>query len=59
MNVGAQSSGLEQLRYMQLKERTLGILNRLNNRGSTKFSDVETAAVQKRKADLEKLTRAL
>jgi hypothetical protein len=59
VNVGAQASGLEQIRYLQLKERALSILNKVNNRGSGKFGDEETAAVQKRKPELEKLIRAL
>ena len=60
MNVGAQASGLEQIRYMQLKERTLSILDKVNGKtNSARFADDEMAAVQKHKADLEKLRRAL
>ena len=60
MNAGTQASGLEQLRYMQLKERTLSILSKISGKGgSAKFADEETAAVQKRRADLEKIQRAL
>jgi hypothetical protein len=60
MNVGAQASGLEQLRYLQLKERALSIYNRLNNKGAqVKYGDEEMAAVKKRQADLEKVLRAL
>lgn len=60
MNAGAQASGLEQLRYLQLKERAVSILNRMNGQGaSVKYGDEEMAAVKKRQADLEKLRRAL
>jgi small-conductance mechanosensitive channel len=60
VNVGAQASGLEQIRYVQLKERALSIVNRLNNKGAAvKYGDDEMAAVRKRQADLEKLLRAL
>jgi hypothetical protein len=60
VNVGAKASGLEQIRYVQLKERALSIVNRLNNKGAAvKYGDEEMAAVRKRQADLEKLLRAL
>lgn len=59
VNEGAQASGLEQLRYLQLKERALSIFNKISNKGSGKYGDDETAAITKRKAELEKLLRAL
>jgi hypothetical protein len=60
VNVGAQASGLEQLRYLQLKERAASILGRLSGKGAAvKYGDEEMAAVKKRQADLEKLIRAL
>jgi hypothetical protein len=60
MNVGAKASGLEQLRYLQLKERAASIVGRLNNKGAAvKYGDEEMAAVRKRQAELEKLARAL
>lgn len=60
VNEGAQASGLEQLRYLQLKERAQTIMRRTAGQGPTvKFGDDETAAVKKRQGDLEKLKRAL
>jgi hypothetical protein len=59
VNVGAQASGLEQVRYLQLKERTLSIMNRIAGQGAAKFGDEETDAVKKRLSDLEKVKRAL
>lgn len=59
VNAGAQASGLEQIRYLQLKERALSILNRLNGQGSVKFGDEEMEAIKKRQSDLEKVKRAL
>jgi hypothetical protein len=59
VNVGAQASGLEQVRYLQLKERTLAILNKLAGQGSAKFADEELEAVKSRQAELEKVKRAL
>ena len=60
ITVGAQASGIEQIRYLQLKERTLSIVNRINNKGAAvKYGDEEMAAVRKRQAELEKLLRAL
>ncbi len=58
VNVGAQASGLEQVRYLQLKERALSIMNRLAGQGA-KFGDEEMEAVKKRLPDLEKVKRAL
>ena len=59
VNAGAQASGLEQIRYLQLKERALAILNRVNGQGGAKYGDEELAAIRKRQADLEKVKRAL
>ncbi len=59
VTLGAQASGLEQVRYLQLKERTLAILNKLAGQGSAKFGDEELAAVKSRQPDLEKVKRAL
>ena len=60
VNVGAQASGLEQVRYLQLKERTLSIMNRVAGQGAkAKFGDEETEAVKKRLSDLERVKRAL
>ena len=59
VNQGAQASGMEQVRYLQLKERTLSILKRVSGEGGAKYGDEELAAVKKRQADLEKLKRAL
>ena len=59
VNQGAQASGMEQVRYLQLKERTLSILKRVSGENGAKYGDEELAAVKKRQADLEKLKRAL
>jgi hypothetical protein len=61
VNVGAQASGLEQVRYLQLKERTLGILKKLTGEAGqmAKFGDEEMDVVKKRQGDLEKVKRAL
>jgi hypothetical protein len=60
VNAGAQASGLEQVRYLQLKERALSIMNRIAGQGAkAKFGDEETEAVKKRLSDLEKVKRAL
>ena len=60
VNQGAQASGLEQVRYLQLKERALSIMNRLDGKGAAaRYGDDEMAAVKKRMADLEKVKRAL
>ncbi|CAN5425519.1 hypothetical protein BH09GEM1_BH09GEM1_40430 [soil metagenome] len=57
---GAQASGLEQVRYLQLKERALSIMNRMAGQGATvKFGDDEMNAVKRRQGDLEKVKRAL
>ena len=60
VNAGAQASGLEQIRYLQLKERALSIMNRVAGQGAqVKFGDEEIEAVKKRLSDLEKVKRAL
>jgi hypothetical protein len=60
VNAGAQASGLEQVRYLQLKERALSIMNRVAGQGAkAKFGDEETEAVKKRLSDLERVKRAL
>jgi hypothetical protein len=60
VNVGAQASGLEQVRYLQLKERALSIMNRVAGQGAqAKYGDEEMEAVKKRLPDLEKVKRAL
>ncbi|MEO7457730.1 MAG: hypothetical protein ABIY52_15820 [Gemmatimonadaceae bacterium] len=59
VNVGAQSSGLEQVRYLALKERALGILNKVSSGNGAKFGEAEVEAVKKRKDDLDKVKRAL
>lgn len=60
VNQGAQASGLEQVRYLQLKERALSIMNRMNGQGAVvRYGDDETAAVKRRMGDLEKVKRAL
>lgn len=59
VNAGAAASGLEQIRYLALKERTLGMLNKLAGNGTAKFGDEEMAAIRKRQPELEKLRRAL
>ena len=59
VNTGAQASGLEQIRYLQLKERALSILNRVNGQSGAKYGDEELAAIKKRQSDLEKVKRAL
>jgi len=57
---GAQASGLEQVRYLQAKERALSIMNRMAGEGAAvKYGDDEMAAVKKRQGDLEKVKRAL
>ena len=60
VNQGAQASGLEQVRYLQLKERALSIMNRMSGQGAAvRYSDEEMAAVKLRLGDLEKVKRAL
>ena len=60
VNQGAQASGLEQVRYLQLKERALSIMKRMNGEGGgARYGDEEMAAVKKRMDDLEKVKRAL
>ena len=59
VNIGASASGLEQVRYLMLKERTLAILNKLTGQTSAKFGEAEMEAVKSRQADLEKVKRAL
>jgi hypothetical protein len=60
VNQGAQASGLEQVRYLQLKERALSIMNRVEGKGAgVRYGDEEVAAVKKRQGDLEKVKRAL
>ncbi len=59
VNVGASASGLEQVRYLQLKERALAILTKVSTGNGAKFADAEMEAVKKRQADLEKVKRAL
>ena len=60
VNTGAQASGLEQVRYLQLKERALSIMNRLDGKGAAvRYGDEEIAAVKKRTSDLERVKRAL
>ena len=60
VNQGAQASGLEQVRYLQLKERALSIMNRMKGEGAgVRYSDEEMAAVKLRLDDLEKVKRAL
>lgn len=60
VNQGAQASGLEQVRYLQLKERALSIMNRMSGQGAgVRYSDEEMAAVKLRLGDLEKVKRAL
>ena len=60
VNQGAQASGLEQVRYLQLKERALSIMYRMNGQGAgVRYGDDEMAAVKKRLGDLEKVKRAL
>lgn len=56
-NQGAQSSSLGLVRYAQLKERIVAIMQKSGS--SPHYADSEIAAVKKRKADLEKLQRAL
>ncbi len=57
---GAQASGLEQTRYLQLKERALSIMNRMEGKGAAvRYGDEEVAAVKKRQGDLERVKRAL
>jgi hypothetical protein len=60
VNQGAQASGLEQVRYLELKERALSIMKRMNGEGAgVRYGDDEMAAVKKRMSDLEKVKRAL
>ena len=60
VNQGAQASGLEQVRYLQLKERALSIMRRMEGQGAgVRYGDDEMAAVKKRSGDLEKVKRAL
>jgi len=57
---GASASGLEQVRYLELKERALSIMKRMNGGGGgVRYGDDEMAAVKKRMDDLEKVKRAL
>ncbi len=57
---GAQASGLEQVRYLQAKERALSIMNRMAGQGAAvRYGDEEMDAVKKRQGDLEKVKRAL
>ena len=57
---GAQASGLEQVRYLQAKERALSIMNRMAGQGAgVRYGDEEMDAVKKRQGDLEKVKRAL
>lgn len=57
---GAQASGLEQVRYLELKERALSIMKRMAGEGGgVRYGDDEMAAVKKRMADLERVKRAL
>jgi len=59
VNAGAAASGLEQVRYLQLKERALSIMGRVGGQGGAKYGNEEMEAVKKRMADLEKVKRAL
>ena len=60
INQGAQAAGLEQVRYLQLKERALSIMQRMSGQGAAvRYGDEEMAAVKKRLGDLEKVKRAL
>ena len=59
LNAGAAASGLEQIRYLQLKERALSIMSRVAGQGGAKYGPEEMEAVKKRLADLEKVKRAL
>ena len=60
INQGAQAAGLEQVRYLQLKERALSIMGRMSGQGAAvRYGDEEMAAVKKRLGDLEKVKRAL
>ncbi|CAN5892399.1 hypothetical protein BH11GEM1_BH11GEM1_05910 [soil metagenome] len=60
VNQGASASGLEQVRYLQLKERALSIMKRMDGEGAgVRYGDDEMAAVKKRMSDLEKVKRAL
>ena len=59
VNVGASASGIESVRYLQLKERTVSILAKLAGQGGAKFGEAEMEAVKKRQADFEKVKRAL
>ena len=57
---GAQASGLEQVRYLQAKERALSIMQRMQGQGAAvRYGDDEMNAVKKRQGDLEKVKRAL
>ena len=60
VNAGAQASGLEQIRYLTLKERALSIMNRLDGKGAAvRYGDDELSAVKKRQSDLDRVKRAL
>jgi len=59
VNAGAQASGLEQVRYLQLKERALSIMGRVAGQSGAKYGPEEMEAVKKRLPDLEKVKRAL
>ncbi len=57
---GAEASGLEQVRYLQAKERALSIMQRMAGQGAAvRYGDDEMNAVKKRQGDLEKVKRAL
>jgi len=55
---GAKAAGMDRVRYSALKERALTILTKLRY-GAQGFGSEEVAAVQRRRADLEKVKRAL
>lgn len=60
INSGAKASGLEELRYLQLKERVRDILAQLGDAERRKRPlNVEELAVKKRQVELEKVLRAL
>jgi hypothetical protein len=60
ITLGGQASGIDKVRYLQLKERALSIMNRMAGQGArVKYGDEEMDAVKKRLPDLEKIKRAL
>jgi hypothetical protein len=60
LNEGAKASGMDQVRYLQLKERAVTITHVMAGQGpKVKFGDDETNAVKKRMGDLDKYKRAL